>query len=132
MKRLARTACCWLVCTRPHQFVRLEIAARRNRAAARALGALVAAHRRGPAALFDLERQVPADARDFHDWRCHAARHFFFSEPASTDSFTAPTLRYTSCGALTTPSTVSNSCTGCRRGARSPPGRGGSAANPYR
>ena len=55
-----------------------------------------------------------------------------FFEPAKTESLTALTLRYTSCGSLTCPSTVSRSCNRTRKGAHSHPGKAGSAANPCR
>ena len=46
---------------------------------------------RRPAARFHLARQA-ADVFDFDGCRDRSA-HFFFSEPASTESFTALTLR---------------------------------------
>ena len=73
----------------PDELVRLEVAAVGHRAAAGALGALVAAHGRSPARGFHLAGQATAYLVDLD----RHGGHFFSSDPDSTESFTALTLR---------------------------------------
>ena len=91
MKRLASTALALAGLHQPDELVRLEIAAAGHRAAAGALGALVAAHGRSAARGFHLAGQ--ARRRSRLDLVSVTGGHFFSSEPASTDSLTALTLR---------------------------------------